>query len=132
MRACQVKTGAEKPVAPWRQALHQSLAAWQTCLLSAPGNAGTFCWTSAVLLVLVQLRLPGAQQVKGHNCIQLMRRHTLLDECRILLVHGLLHLLGYDHEAGAEEAASMERAERLILSRLGWQVRSALSPRMSF
>ena len=56
----------------------------------------------------------------------MLRRHTLLDECRILLVHGLLHLLGYDHEAGAAGAAAMERAERLILSRLGWRVRSAL------
>lgn len=54
-----------------------------------------------------------------------MRRHTLLDECRILLVHGLLHLLGHDHEAGAEGAGSMERAERLTLGRLGWRVRSA-------
>ena len=58
--------------------------------------------------------------------MQLLRRHMLLDECRILLVHGLLHLLGYDHEAGAEGAAAMERAERLVLGRLGWRVRSAL------
>lgn len=28
------------------------------------------------------------------------RGHSLLDECRILLVHGVLHLLGYDHELG--------------------------------
>ena len=28
------------------------------------------------------------------------RGHTLLDECRILLIHGVLHLLGYDHEQG--------------------------------
>ena len=41
-------------------------------------------------------------------------------------MHGLLHLLGYDHEAGAEGAAAMERAERLILRRLGWRVRCAL------
>lgn len=26
------------------------------------------------------------------------RQHSLLDECRVLLVHGVLHLLGYDHE----------------------------------
>ena len=28
------------------------------------------------------------------------RGHSLHDECRILLVHGILHLLGYDHENG--------------------------------
>lgn len=34
-------------------------------------------------------------------CYQARERgHTLLDECRILLVHGVLHLLGYDHELG--------------------------------
>ena len=30
-------------------------------------------------------------------------RHTLLDEIRVLLVHGLLHLAGYDHEKGEKE-----------------------------
>jgi len=36
-----------------------------------------------------------------------------------LLVHGLLHLQGYDHEIGSE-AARMERRERAILARLGF------------
>jgi probable rRNA maturation factor len=35
-----------------------------------------------------------------------------------LVVHGLLHLLGFDHEADAE-AERMERLERMILARLG-------------
>jgi len=33
-------------------------------------------------------------------------------ELRLLLVHGILHLLGYDHEADAEKAAMWERQER--------------------
>jgi probable rRNA maturation factor len=37
-----------------------------------------------------------------------------------LLVHGLLHLQGYDHERGAGEAAAMERKERAVLSKLGF------------
>ena len=36
-----------------------------------------------------------------------------------LLVHGLLHLQGHDHEAGGD-AARMERRERAILARLGF------------
>lgn len=36
-----------------------------------------------------------------------------------LLVHGLLHLRGYDHERGAD-AARMERRERALLAKLGF------------
>ena len=36
-----------------------------------------------------------------------------------LVVHGMLHLLGYDHEQGDEEAEAMEEAERRALARLG-------------
>jgi probable rRNA maturation factor len=36
-----------------------------------------------------------------------------------LIVHGMLHLQGYDHEAGKQEAARMEAMEREILSRFG-------------
>ncbi len=35
-----------------------------------------------------------------------------------LIVHGMLHLLGYDHETDGE-AEEMENEERLILARLG-------------
>lgn len=37
-----------------------------------------------------------------------------------LVVHGLLHLQGYDHEVGGQEAAEMERRERTILAGLGY------------
>lgn len=33
-----------------------------------------------------------------------------------LLIHGLLHLLGYDHERSAAEARRMQRRERLLAS----------------
>lgn len=36
-----------------------------------------------------------------------------------LLVHGTLHLLGYDHETSDADAESMEAAERRALARLG-------------
>ena len=36
-----------------------------------------------------------------------------------LLIHGILHLCGYDHERGEDEARRMARRERQLLRRLG-------------
>ena len=44
--------------------------------------------------------------------------HTVEHELRVLLVHGLLHLLGYDHESSVEDAEEMRAAERKLLARL--------------
>jgi len=41
--------------------------------------------------------------------------HGLYEEVARLLVHGVLHLLGYDHEQGQQEAARMIRQERRLL-----------------
>ena len=41
------------------------------------------------------------------------------DHLAHLVVHGTLHLLGYDHETGDEDAERMEARERRILKRLG-------------
>jgi probable rRNA maturation factor len=38
------------------------------------------------------------------------------DEIALLVVHGILHLLGMDHEAD-DEAGRMERREQQLLSR---------------
>ncbi len=37
-----------------------------------------------------------------------------------LIVHGMLHLQGYDHETGAADAARMEAQECAILAQLGY------------
>ncbi len=42
---------------------------------------------------------------------------TLGQEGERLLIHGLLHLLGYDHERSAAEARRMQRRERVLA---GW------------
>ncbi|WP_084349737.1 rRNA maturation RNase YbeY [Moraxella oblonga] len=44
---------------------------------------------------------------------------TLNDHFTHLLVHGVLHLLGFDHELGEDEAFEMEQLEIEILSKLG-------------
>ncbi|KAF3777461.1 Endoribonuclease, partial [Nymphaea thermarum] len=49
------------------------------------------------------------------------RGHSLVDEIRILLVHGLLHLLGFDHEVSDEAEAEMEKEEEVVLKSLGWK-----------
>jgi probable rRNA maturation factor len=41
------------------------------------------------------------------------------DHASHLVVHGMLHLLGYDHEDGDEEAEAMESVERHALASLG-------------
>jgi rRNA maturation RNase YbeY len=44
--------------------------------------------------------------------------HSLRDEIERLLVHGILHLLGYDHERNVRAAAVMARRERAILKKI--------------
>jgi probable rRNA maturation factor len=41
------------------------------------------------------------------------------DHATHLIVHGLLHLLGYDHELGDADAEAMEAMERDALGRMG-------------
>ena len=44
--------------------------------------------------------------------------HSLGKEIDRLLIHGLLHLAGYDHERGPKEALRMRRKETLLFKRL--------------
>lgn len=42
------------------------------------------------------------------------RRRTLDEEMATLLIHGIVHLLGYDHERSANDARLMRRVEKKI------------------
>ncbi|HXG18755.1 MAG TPA: rRNA maturation RNase YbeY [Methylomirabilota bacterium] len=46
------------------------------------------------------------------------RRHSLREELQVLLIHGVLHLLGYDHEVSRSEAIRMHRKERELRTML--------------
>jgi probable rRNA maturation factor len=79
-----------------------------TDVLSFPADTGT----------------PGPEEIAGDLAISVptARRqaaeqgHSLSTEIKVLLLHGLLHLAGYDHEA---DAGQMARRERLLRGRLG-------------
>ena len=45
--------------------------------------------------------------------------HSLQREVAYLTVHSMLHLLGYDHEAGGLEAVRMREKEEAVLIQLG-------------
>ena len=44
------------------------------------------------------------------------RGHALAKELDVLLTHGTLHLLGYDHESGEEAAGMEQRLDELLQS----------------
>lgn len=44
---------------------------------------------------------------------------SLDEELTVLLVHGILHLCGYDHERSELEARRMQRRERMVLRAIG-------------
>jgi probable rRNA maturation factor len=58
-------------------------------------------------------------------CAEVVRREAIRDGKRIeahwahLVVHGALHLVGYDHEAGRRERLRMERREIAVLKTFG-------------
>jgi probable rRNA maturation factor len=45
--------------------------------------------------------------------------HSRERELAYLTAHGVLHLLGYDHDRGAEDAAAMRAREEATMDRLG-------------
>ena len=68
---------------------------------------------SSALLGDVVISVPTAAQ----QARQLGR--SLDEELTILLIHGILHLCGYDHERSNREARRMQQRERWVLRRLG-------------
>ena len=79
-----------------------------TDVLSFPLRGGTFSRVQRRLLGDIVICLPvAARQARAAG-------ETLLDEIDRLLVHGFLHLLGYDHEQSGREARRMEERERRL------------------
>ena len=83
---------------------------YPTDVLSFPAGGDLPPATALLGDVIISVE-KAAQQAKD-------RQHTLDHEMAALLIHGVVHLLGYDHERSAKEARAMKRVERRIYRRL--------------
>ena len=76
-----------------------------------------------VLSFPVDATAPGAEKIVGDLAISVptarrqaaTQAHSLSTEIKVLILHGLLHLAGFDHEA---DAGQMARRERLLRGKL--------------
>jgi probable rRNA maturation factor len=83
-----------------------------TDVLSFPLREGTFPDILPDMLGDIVISIPVATRQSEDA------GHSLNMEIERLLVHGLVHLLGYDHEQGGIEARRMFRIEQRLLKRL--------------
>lgn len=89
----------------------------ETDVLSFPlgenGNYDKNLDTGALLLGDIVISVPKAvEQATLYN-------HSLQREIGFLTVHSMLHLLGYDHEAGGMEEVRMREKEETVLTKIG-------------
>ena len=75
--------------------------------------------TQAYYLGDIVISLPRAQEQATTE------GHPLVDEMQLLIVHGTLHLLGYDHMESAEKVR-MQAAQDNILRQLGLKLTNIL------
>jgi probable rRNA maturation factor len=75
--------------------------------------------TSNLYLGDIVISLPRAQDQASTE------DHLLVDELQLLVVHGTLHLLGYDH-AEINDKKKMQGAQDAILSQLGLNLTNTL------
>ena len=81
---------------------------YATNVLSFPYESGTrLCGDLVVCLPVV-----AAEALEQGKALEAHFAH--------LIVHGMLHLQGYDHETGSDDADRMEAVEREIMKSLGY------------
>ncbi|MBI3752476.1 MAG: rRNA maturation RNase YbeY [Deltaproteobacteria bacterium] len=76
------------------------------------GIKGEDAYCSRVLLGDVVISVETAKAQAKENAV------TLDQEMARLLIHGILHLLGFDHERGRKEALRMKKEEERLLDRV--------------
>lgn len=80
-----------------------------TDVLSFPLNTGAFSHIQPELLGDIVISVPTAARQAADA------GHSLTAELDRLLVHGVLHLAGYDHEVSEREANKMQKKARMML-----------------
>ncbi len=83
-----------------------------TDVLSFSLREGAFAGLRPDLLGDIVISIPRAQQQAEEA------GHPLSREIERLLIHGLLHLMGYDHELGPAASNKMRRREQQLLKRI--------------
>ncbi len=83
-----------------------------TDVLSFSLREGAFSNLRPNLLGDIVVSIPKADQQAREAGSPLTR------EIERLLIHGLLHLMGYDHERGPAEAVRMRRREQQLMKRI--------------
>lgn len=82
--------------------------------LDADGNYTVDSKTGLTFLGDIAISMEKAlAQAKEHN-------NSLQEEVSFLVVHSMLHLLGYDHESSEEDSLRMKERETLIMANLGY------------
>ena len=79
-----------------------------TDVLAFPMNTGKFANINPDLLGDIVISVPTARKYAEMN------ERSLERELSVLLIHGVLHLLGYDHETAKEEVAMRELESEFI------------------
>ena len=85
---------------------------YPTDVLAFSMNGGPFTNTHPRVLGDVVISVETAQRQA------LKRKHPLCDEIAYLLIHGILHLLDYDHERSEKEDRRMRRMEKKIFQKI--------------
>ena len=80
-----------------------------TDVLAFPMNEGRFAAINPELLGDIVISVPQARKQAE------MHEHSIERELTILLIHGLLHLLGYDHTTDQEEREMKEYEQEYLM-----------------
>ena len=83
-----------------------------TDVISFPMHDGAFPSVQPDLLGDIAISVPTAQRQADRRGV------TLHEEMAGLFIHGILHLLGYDHELSASDSRRMKAKQRAVLAQV--------------